>query len=364
MGRQGARWVIAAAVLVSGCIPRAHPDAAPADGTIAATGADRAAPGNDLAADVAADDQSGAEAPPHAAPARPLTPAERQIRELEAQLAERDRTIAAVQTQLANARRQSAPDPSAQAAEGASGAAMASASSRAGAASTATAGAADGAGDAMRAALAAKDAQLAEAQQQIATLESRLVAEIQRREQVEGEMKKVLEETSSGPFERSDNVVDQHLRDQLASARQEIAELRATIATERRERSDLERRYAALQQQLEHAGRSSENDSDEIAALKERQRRVLASIQQDLAASRQRESELRAALAQQDGDAVSLADSVTSLRAENAALQRRLDDEHRQNRELASKLKLAGRVTDLIFKMQSSGATTASSMPQ
>ena len=176
-------------------------------------------------------------------------------------------------------------------------------------------------------------------------------------------MAKVLEETSSGPFERSGNVVDQHLKDQLASAQQEIGELRTTLATERRERGDLERRYAALQQQLEHVAHSG-NDSEEVAALKERQRRVLASIQQDLAASQQREGELRAALTQQDDDGVSLADSVTSLRAENAALQTRLDDEHRQNRELASKLKLAGRVTDLIFKMQSSGATTAAAVRQ
>ena len=48
--------------------------------------------------------------------------------------------------------------------------------------------------------------------------------------------------------------------------------------------------------------------------------RVPESIQQDLAASQQREGELRAALTQQDSDGVSLADSVTSLRAENAAL--------------------------------------------
>src|SRR5205085_7317254 len=133
----------------------------------------------------------------------------------------------------------------------------------------------------------------------------------------------------------------------------------------RRERADLERRYGALQQQLERVGHSSGgDDSEEVAALKERQRRVLASIQQDLAATQQREADLRTTLAQQDGTGVSLADNVTSLRAENTALQRRVDDEHRQNRELASKLKLAGRVTDLIFKMQSSGATTAATVPQ
>lgn len=344
MGFRRARWVIAAAILMTGCIPRVHPAAAPDAALRSATDSPT--------------DESGASGDPTAdsrrvAPPRPLTPAERQVQELEAQLAERDRTIAAVQTQLSNARRQ----PSGSAAPGRT--------TRGGEPpATSNPVAEDGAGTgSSAAALAAKEAELGEAKRQIATLETQLDSEIQRRKQVESEMAKVLEETSSGPFERSGNVVDQHLREQLATAQHEIAELRSTLATERRERSDLERRYATLQQQLERTARG-DADSEEIAALKERQRRVLASIQQDLAASQQREGELRAALAQQDGDGVSLADSVTSLRAENVALQRRLDDEHRQNRELASKLKLAGRVTDLIFKMQSTGATTASAMPQ
>jgi chromosome segregation ATPase len=264
-------------------------------------------------------------------------------------LAERDRTIAAVQTQLAKARRQPAETGAAPPATSGSGSASA-------------AGVAGG-GEAAGGPLAAKDAELSDAKRQIATLETRLESEVQRRKQVEGEMAKVLEETSSGPFEHAQNAVDQHLREQLSNAQQEVAQLRTTLTTERRDRGEIERRYAALQAQLERGGRT-ESDSEEVAALKERQRRVLASIQQDLAAAQQHEGELRTALAQQDGDGVSLADSVTSLRSENAALQRRLDDEHRQNRELATKLKLAGRVTYLIFKMQSSGATTAATVSQ
>jgi chromosome segregation ATPase len=304
------------------------------------------------AAEIAPADEVAIE-PPRPAP-RALTPAERQVQELEAQLAERDRTIATVQTQLANARR-----PPAAAAPPGGAPAGGGTSNRAADAGSAAAIAAPSAA----AALAAKDAELNEARGQITALEAKLETEVQRRKQIEGEMAKVLEETSSGPFERSSNVVDQHLRAQLASAQKEIGELRTTLATERRQRGELERRFAALQQQLERSG-SSDDDSDEIAALKERQRRVLASIQQDLQATQQRERELRATLAQQDSDGVSMADNVTSLRAENAALQQRLDDEHRQNRELASKLKLAGRVTDLIFKMQSSGSTTATAVQQ
>ncbi|MBX3027646.1 hypothetical protein KF840_22330 [bacterium] len=336
--------MFAAAVLLAGCIPRVHPSAAP-DPTLPSE-TER------FTEEDGADDNAAADAR-RVAPQRPLTPAERQVQELEAQLAERDRTIAAVQTQLAAARRQpsGSPVPTEQTGGG----------STTGSSAPLAGGVT--APDSSAAALAAKEAELDEAKRQVATLETRLDSEMQRRKHVESEMAKLLEETSAGPYERSGNVVDQHLREQLATAQQEIGELRNTLATERRERGDLERRYATLQQQLERTARSGA-DSEEIAALKERQRRVLASIQQDLAASQQREGELRAALAQQDGDGVSLADSVTSLRAENAALQRRLDDEHRQNRELASKLKLAGRVTDLIFKMQSSGTTTAASMPQ
>jgi DNA repair exonuclease SbcCD ATPase subunit len=330
MGRRWATWLIAAAVFVSGCIPRTHPTA----------------PSSDAIAEI---DEAGTDDTVQAAaPPRQLTPEELKVQALEAQLAERDREIAAVQAQLQSARQGGgvpAPVPAAVQAP----------------ASAAPAPAAAGG------AMAAKDAELADARHQIATLESRLESEVQRRKQVESEMARVLEETSAGPFEKSKagNVVDQHLRDQLASAQQEITELRATLATERRDRNDLTRRYAALQEQLDRAGHTATDDSEEVAALKERQRRVLASIQQDLAASQQRETELRTALEQQDGaGGVSLADSVTSLRSENTALQRRLDDEHRQNRELASKLKLAGRVTDLIFKMQSNGTAGAATVSQ
>lgn len=321
MGRRPAVWVIAAAVVASGCIPRTYSSV-----PTAAAGA--------------AGDAATARVP------RPLSPAEQRVQELEAQLAERDREIAAVQSEIQSAKRQPAPDP-----------AVAPEPSRERAGVPAQAG--RPAPPAPADALATKDAQLAAAERQIATLEARLESEVRRRKQVESEMARLLEETSSGPYERGGNTVDQHLREQLASARQEITDLRTTLTSERRQRSDLEKRFAALQAQVER-GNGGANDSEEVAALKERQRRVVASIQQDLLASQQREAELRAALEHAEGnDGVSLADSVTSLRAENAALQKRLDQEHQQNRELSSKLKLAGRVTDLIFKMQSSGAGDA-----
>ncbi|MFN8643680.1 MAG: hypothetical protein U0802_19220 [Candidatus Binatia bacterium] len=333
MGRRQATWAIAAAVLIGGCIPRTPPTAAPG------------VPADDL-------ELADAASAPAPTPARVLTPEERRVQELEAQLAERDRQIASVQQELASARAQANGSAPAPAAPPATGDAPAT-----GAATGVTAP------EAATGSLAAKDAELADARRQIASLEGRLQSEVQRRQQVEHEMSRLLEETSSGPYERSGNVVEAHLREQLASAQKEIGDLRATLATERRERGDLERRFATLQAQLERSGRT-EGDSEEVAALKERQRRVLASIQQDLAASQEREVQLRNALEQSEGsDGVSLADSVTNLRAENAALQRRLDDEHRQNGALSAKLKLAGRVTDLIFKMQSSGARPAAAVP-
>jgi len=328
MGRRRASWVIAAAVVASGCIPRTY-NTMPSGGSAAGA--------------------AGGTATVSRPAPRPLTPAEQRVQQLEAQLAERDREIAAVQNEIQSARQQPAPAVAAAPAP--------PPAARGEAASEAPAEAAGAAGAASR----AKDAQLADAQRQIASLEARLESEVQRRKQVEGEMARLLEETSSGPYERSANVVDQHLREQLTAAQQEITDLRTTLSAERRERSDLEKRFATLQAQVERsAGSGGGADTEEVAALKERQRRVVASIQQDLLASQQREAELRTALQKAEGsDGVSLADSVTSLRAENAALQRRLDQEHQQNRELSSKLKLAGRVTDLIFKMQSSGAGDA-----
>jgi chromosome segregation ATPase len=328
MGRRPALWVIAAAVVASGCIPRTY-------NTVPVNGAPTRA--------------AGAASAARPAP-RPLSPAEQRVQQLEAQLAERDREIAAVQGEIQNARQHPAPAPPPAAAEAPAAGALEAAPASAGAPTGAAATAA-----------AATDAQLAAAQRQISTLEARLDSEVQRRKQVESEMARLLEETSAGPYEKSGNVVDQHLREQLAGAQREITDLRTTLTSERRERSDLEKRFASLQTQLERSGAATGgNDSEEIAALKERQRRVVASIQQDLLASQQREIELRASLEHSEGsEGVSLADSVTSLRAENAALQRRLDQEHQQNRELSSKLKLAGRVTDLIFKMQSSGAGDA-----
>jgi hypothetical protein len=209
------------------------------------------------------------------------------------------------------------------------------------------------------------DPRLVEAKRRIARLERQLAVEVQRRREVEAEMDRLLQETSAGPFEQANSSVEQHLREQLDRARREVKDLRNTLATERRERDEMERRYTELQAHVRAADAAGGGKSnEEIEALKERQRRVLASIQRDLDASRQREAELRRSLEESQGeDGVSLADSVTTLRSENSALQIRLGEEHNRNRELAAKLQFATRVTDLIYRMQTAGVQPVAVAP-
>ena len=88
MGRRRASWVIAAAVVASGCIPRTY-NTMPSGGSAAGA--------------------AGGTATVSRPAPRPLTPAEQRVQQLEAQLAERDREIAAVQNEIQSARQQPAP---------------------------------------------------------------------------------------------------------------------------------------------------------------------------------------------------------------------------------------------------------------
>lgn len=346
MGRRRGILALTAAVLVGGCVAR--PSAPSGVGPVVVSGK--------------------GSAPIRATTVRrQLGAAERRVRDLEAQLAARDREIAAVRGELAEATQGggAAPlDPTAPSPAPAPQPVPPNARAPHEAPGPPALPPVDARAIPQPQPLAAAEsAPLVAAQQQIAALQARLEVEVQRRQKVETEMARLLKETSAGPFERADDTVTRHLQQELTGARQEIAELRTTLRTERRQREDLERRYAALQAQVQRTDAGG-TESEEIAALKARQRRVLASIQQDLEATRQRERELRDSLAYQNGgDAVSLADAVSGLRAENSALQRRLDEEHRHNRELQAKLQTATRVTDLIFKMQSGSAPPGTAAP-
>jgi chromosome segregation ATPase len=196
----------------------------------------------------------------------------------------------------------------------------------------------------------------------VATLRQKLHEEREQRVHLEREIERLeaeQAESASGPFENK-------LQSDLAEARKQVEDLKNALRTEREARQDLAHRFEQLQVELERVRKERPAEtggaSEEIAALQERQRRVLASIERDLLLSRQRENELRSALeASQGPDAVPLAAAVSDLRAQNDALQTRLEDEHHRNRELSAKLNLAARVTDLIFKMRNAGP--ASTLP-
>jgi chromosome segregation ATPase len=191
----------------------------------------------------------------------------------------------------------------------------------------------------------------------VSSLTEQLSRERRERERLERDLEQLREETSSGPFES-------RVQGDLEEAQRQVEELKDALRTERKARQDLARSYERLQTELDRERQqrsvaSAAAPAEELAALEARQRRVLASIERDLLLSRQRESELRDALeASQGPGAPGLATTVAGLRAENDALQARLEDEHRRNRELSAKLTLATRVTELIFKMRS-GATEA-----
>lgn len=191
----------------------------------------------------------------------------------------------------------------------------------------------------------------------VATLREKLIAEREQRVRLERQLERLQAESaemSAGPFEN-------RVQAELAEARKQVEELKEALRTEREARQDLAQRYELLQVELERLRQqppaAAAPAAEEIAALEARQRRVLASIENDLLLSRQREAELRDALeASQGPDAAPLSAAVADLRSQNEALQTRLAEEHKNNRELSAKLNLASRVTDLIFKMRSAEA--------
>jgi chromosome segregation ATPase len=193
----------------------------------------------------------------------------------------------------------------------------------------------------------------------VARLERQLESERAKRLAAEQALNRLREETSSGPYEQS--AQPDANAEALAAAQRQVEELNATLAGEREQRADLERRYEDLKAQMAATGAAAAAPSGaELGELQEEQRRVMAAIQQDLEASRRREEDLRAQLvAAQGPDADALSDQVINLQAENEALQASLDDEHRSNKELATKLEVATRVADLIFKMRSEGQPLA-----
>jgi chromosome segregation ATPase len=188
---------------------------------------------------------------------------------------------------------------------------------------------------------------------QIASMQVELDTERARRQEAEEELSKLREETSTGPFDSASPGSQAALQE----AQAEIDRLNAELARERRQRTDIEQRFAELQLMVaEQPAAAAAEQNPEIAELEQDQRRLMAAIQQDLEASQRREQELRATIATlQEGGGAQLTEAVRDLRAENTALQASLDAEHERNVELAAKLEVATRVADLIFKMRREG---------
>lgn len=211
---------------------------------------------------------------------------------------------------------------------------------------------------------------------EIASLRAALSHEQEQRQAAETQLVRLKEETSAPPYE--------HGREpdaDLTAAQQEITDLRVALADERTTRARLADDLRALQQRAAQdaaRGQDAPLESAELRArlelLQAEQQAAVDSFNRSLGASQGRVADLEQQLAAARAtvsaaswaaasDAASNGDGA-SIRAENAALRTRLDEEHHRTEELAKKLKLAARVTDLIFKMQAQAQPAPRGQPQ
>jgi chromosome segregation ATPase len=204
----------------------------------------------------------------------------------------------------------------------------------------------------------------------VASLRQALSEERQRRQSAETQLERLKEETSRPPYGEEPATLpygnESPLSVDFAAAKQEIVELRHVLDDERAQRARLTNDLIALQLRVEREGSSGGDHAGDAPELQERLHKLEAerqaavdALNRNLAASQQRTADLeaelaaaRAADAGTDPSAAAVDSEMASIHAENAKLRARLEDEHRRTEELASKLKLATRVTDLIFKMQ------------
>lgn len=207
-----------------------------------------------------------------------------------------------------------------------------------------------------RARVAAAEAAAARATAALASVRAALAQEQQQRQETEAELDRLKQETSVPAYGASGSAAD------IAAAKQEVADLRGALDNERAMRQRLAHDFEMLQQQAAAPADSGGETKELQARLQELQQQkdaVTESFTRSLADSQKHAADLEQQLATvrtvpvtepQDGV------DVPAIRAENAALRSRLDEEHHRTEELAAKLKLATRVTDLIFKMQAQQA--------
>jgi uncharacterized protein involved in exopolysaccharide biosynthesis len=181
-----------------------------------------------------------------------------------------------------------------------------------------------------------------------ARLRAALAEEQARRQAAETRLARLQEETTSPPIPGAPPDV--------AALQREVLALRQQLADERAAREDLARQLAATEPQppepRPQTTAAEEVMADElrarVRALEDERAAIVEGFDRNLAASNQRIAELDARLATADRAAANAA----SLQQENAELRARLDAEHQHTEELAAKLHLAERITDLIFKIR------------
>jgi hypothetical protein len=194
---------------------------------------------------------------------------------------------------------------------------------------------------------------LSDDQQLVASaLREELIAERQKRDELQAELTRLRAETSSGPFERGDNAA-------LQSAQAENAALKNALRQEGRERDDLRQQYDSLRAKVRSEGGSAaaieENASlrEQLAKVKVEQQQQVDSLRRDLEASQQREQDLKTALAAaQESRPAASGTEVVELKAQNDSLRAELAQERQRSQDLDAKLKAAMRVSDLIFRME------------
>jgi hypothetical protein len=195
-------------------------------------------------------------------------------------------------------------------------------------------------------------------EQQIAALRAALAVERQRRQAVELQLQRLKEETSTPPF--GTGMVPET---EVLAAKQEIVDLRRALDAEHAARQQLAEELLTLQERLANQQPADTAESRaQQEALQAAQRAAAASFTHSFSESQTASADLdqhvtSAAVAVEDGN-------VAAVRAENAALRSRLDEQHRRTQELAEKLKVATRVADLIFKMEAQPADGTSPAPR
>jgi DNA repair exonuclease SbcCD ATPase subunit len=200
------------------------------------------------------------------------------------------------------------------------------------------------------------------AHKQLAAARDELSAERHRREDVESQLARIKEETSTAPLTVGAN---EQLGESsaLQQARQEVDDLRSRLEAERSQREQLAVQLQGLQEKQATSQQAAGADLQlRLTELQARHDEIVASAQRDLTASREREASLQGELVGAQQELVLLRERASQVavpvatldqaRAENDTLRARVEEIERRNRDLNAKLRTAMRVADLIFKMR------------